>query len=191
MNKPKLERGNLAPRIAADTVVGKTVDTDMLQNKKIWVAFYRYASCPMCDIHFDEVINRAKELEAVGVRFIAVFESEVVNFPPHIVEVGRRGFDVIGDKNKFLYDKYHIEVNWPKVFAFGSVAQSVKAHVNGYRPGVVDGNLATIPAHFLIHSGVIYEAHYGKHAGHHIPFENVLEFGKGEFEEPTIEIEMD
>lgn len=191
MNKIKLERGNFAPRIVADTVIGKNLDTDVMPSTKLWVAFYRYSSCPMCDIHFDEVVNRAKELAAVGVRFIAIFESEIVNFPPHIIEMARKGFDVIGDKNKFLYDKYQVEVSWPKVFSFGSVATSVKAHAEGYRRGTIDGNLATIPAHFLIFSGVIYDAHYGKHAGHHIPFDQVLAFGKAQIEEPGIEIEMD
>lgn len=191
MSRPKLERGNIAPRIAAQTILGKNIDTETLHNTKLWVAFYRYASCPMCDMHFDEVVNRAKELQAVGVRFLAVFESEVANIPPHIVDISRRGFDIVADRNKFLYEQYNIEVSWPKVFAFGTAAQAAKARMNGYKPGIVDGNLATIPAHFLIHSGVIYEAHYGKHAGHHIPFDHALEFGRKKIEEPGIEIELD
>ena len=169
MKKEKLQKGQDAPNIQTHTIFEKTVNLSAITSHKIWLAFYRYATCPLCEIHFDDVLTRSNQLKKWGIHFIAVFESEVENFPKRVQGVDEEGFNIIADPNKFLYDAYRIETSWPKVFHPESVVQSVKAYKKGFKNPKMDGNIATIPAHFLIApGGKIYEAHYGRSAGHHL-----------------------
>lgn len=177
----KLKAGDLAPDLQALTILDEVINLNSFQGK-IWLAFYRYASCPMCDEHFENVLDVTSTLQGLGITYIALFESAIENFPPKIKEVRQNNLHVVPDPLKYHYENYRIEVNWPKLFHREAIAAGIRAHKKGYRPGVVDGKIARIPAHFLIYDGLIHEAHYGAHAGHHIPVEKVIEFGQSKVE---------
>lgn len=192
MATKKLEKGQFAPSIQTQTIFDKVVNIEAMADHKIWVAFYRYATCPLCELHFDDVLGRAEQLHKWGIRFVAIFESKVDHFPKRITQLRENEFFIVSDPNKFIYESYGIEVSWPKVFHPENIKQAAKAYKKGFKNPKLDGNLATIPAHFLIApGGQIFEAHYGRSAGHHIDWKHVEAFAQAQFGEPEIELDLD
>lgn len=176
MKNKQLEAGQIAPTFTATSYDGKQVELDSYRGAKLWLAFFRYASCPLCNNRIHEIIQRYSEFQRRGVQVLAVFQSP----PARIAEfVGAQQppFPLIADPDLELYAKYRVAKSllglwYPRVMT--SFLQAVK---NGFGPGASDGNMARIPADFLIDpEGLLWDVFYGKAISDHIPFETVSAF---------------
>jgi len=101
----KPEIGKFAPAFRAVTFDGRLVDLSALRGKKIWLTFYRYATCPLCNLHIAAISHRYLALQKAGVEVVAVFDSRVPEFfkPGGTSDVR---FPMISDSNKELYRLY-------------------------------------------------------------------------------------
>jgi peroxiredoxin len=147
------------------------ISLQTLQGRPVLLSFYRYASCPLCNLRINELIAKHPGWSARGLQMIAVFQS-----PRRSIEqyVGRQDapFPIIADPGQQLYAKYGVEGHTGK-FLLGITAHPVKmlkAFARGFLPGKIETELTMIPADFLIDKdGVIEQAYYGKDASDHIP----------------------
>ena len=176
MKKDQLAPGSIAPTFTATTWKGETIDLEDFRGKKLWLAFFRYASCPLCNNRIHEIIQRFGEFERDGIGVAAVFQSP----PERIAEfVGTQDppFPLIADPSLELYAKYKVAENrwglwYPRV-----ITTFFKAKKNGFGPGPQDGPIARIPADFLIDpEGLLWDVFYGKAISDHIPFKTVEAF---------------
>ena len=176
MSKEQLKTGQIAPGFAAKSYKGEDVTLDGYRGEKLWLAFFRYASCPLCNNRIHEIIQRFTEFERAGIRIAAVFQSP----PERIAEyVGTQNppFPLVSDPELELYGKYKIAENkwgmwYPRV-----ITTFFKAKKNGFGPGPQDGPIATIPGDFLIDpEGLLWDVYYGKAISDHIPFKTVETF---------------
>ncbi|MES3036830.1 MAG: redoxin domain-containing protein [Bdellovibrionota bacterium] len=173
----KLNAGSTIPNFATNTVNGSYFEMKLVLNKKLLISFYRYASCPMCNQHFDDCMTRQGLFVENNVIHIAIFESGKNNFPKKITDQQFKNLVIIGDGEKRLYDLYGIENSILKAFHPQAYAGRAEAFVKGYRPGFADGSLTTVPAHFLVNpGGVIHTAHYGRHISDNIKWRAMEDF---------------
>jgi peroxiredoxin len=171
-----LEPGQIAPTFTATSYDGEAVDLEHYRGRKVWLAFYRYASCPLCNNRIHEVIQRHAEFERQGVALLAVFQSP----PDRIAQyVGRQAppFPLVSDPDLELYARYHVVPRTWGMFAPRAMGAAIRALRNGFRPGPTDGPKAMIPADFLIDpEGLLWDVYYGKAISDHIPFPRVSAF---------------
>ncbi|MFJ3725790.1 redoxin domain-containing protein [Streptomyces sp. NPDC090045] len=71
----RLEPARKAPDIEGSDVSGESVSPPNLAGRTVILKFYRFAACPICNLHVRELVRRAGELEAAGVVPVAVFHS--------------------------------------------------------------------------------------------------------------------
>ncbi len=101
----KLKAGDVvAPRILA-TVRGEALALPD-PARLVHLQFRRFAGCPICNLHLRSFTRRLGEIEAAGVREVAVFHStdaEMRRYEDHLP------FAAIGDAEKKLYREFGVE----------------------------------------------------------------------------------
>jgi peroxiredoxin Q/BCP len=172
----KSEVGKHAPTFRAVTFDGKLIDLAALRGKKVWLTFYRYATCPLCNLHISEISRRYPDLKKAGVEVVSVFDSRVPEFfqPGGIADIR---FPMISDSDKKLYHLYGTRSSIWGVLRFSVLIQFIKALTRGFRQGAILGDSGQLPSSFLIDSnGVICDIRHGKTAVDYMPWLKVEVF---------------
>lgn len=161
--EPKLKAGDQIDPLVLKSVIGADVQIPSPTARLVHLQFRRFAGCPICNLHLHSIIDRYEELTSVGIREVVVFHSPASSLEPY---QGKFPFDVVGDPEKKLYDKFGVGESkmalldprvWPALFR--AVAQKDKP------TGEPEGGPWMRPAEFLIDPfGKIIASHYGAHA---------------------------
>lgn len=145
--------------------------------RKLWLAFFRYASCPLCNLRVHHTIQRFGDWPKLTL--LAVFQSE----PGAMAEfVGQQEppFPLLCDPREEIYARYGLEASLKGYLAPSNAAMLAKAAAKGYRPSSrMDGTKTRLPADFFIDAeGIVQRAFYAKTIAEHIPFEEVETFAR-------------
>ena len=172
-----IENGQLAPTFKAETFRGEPIDLEQYKGKKVWLGFYRWAACPLCNLRVSEIIERHAEFEKADIQLLAVLQS-----PPEAIEkyVAKQNppFPLIPDPNLELYSTYGVHPNIWGLFYPSVIIRTVQSIAAGFFSLAGEGPKAMVPADFLLDpEGLVYQAYYGRSVVDHIPFEDVLKFG--------------
>ena len=54
----KLKIDNMAPFFEAEALTGKRVSLEDYRNKNLLIKFYRFATCPICNLHLRNLVRR-------------------------------------------------------------------------------------------------------------------------------------
>ena len=167
----RLIAGMAAPDFTGTTLTKKRVRLSDHLGWPVWLILYRYSGCPMCQVHFAELLKRAKKIEAAGMRVIAVFETAKQKLPPPVLELRFPRYSLMVDSEESIYESYGSEAKLSAVIRPSVAFSLARALFKGFRQGLVDGKVGRIPAHFLIdEDGVINTVHYGSTIADHIPW---------------------
>ena len=173
----KQQYGEKATRITLPNLDHTTFDTDSLNGKPFMLSFFRFASCPFCNLRVNELVQRFDEFSD-NFTVVAVFDSPLDNLIRH-TKGHNAPFPILADESNQYYQEYGIEHSVGGMFK-GMILRMpklIKGMFKGYLPIIIKGSWTTMPADFLIdQSGVIQVAHYGKDEGDHLPFEQVKAF---------------
>ncbi len=173
----RLTQGMPAPNFTKLTHDGKKISLEDFRGQKVWLCLYRYATCPLCNLHLAEVRANAAEIKAAGAQVLAVFESPAESFAHFSRGETQDLPPLIPDPHKELYRVFGAERSFwamlkPQVAMFW-----IRAQLKGYFQKKVEGELLQVPAQFLIREdGVLHTAFYGEHIGDHIPWWRVRRF---------------
>lgn len=174
----QLQSGQIAPTFSATTHEGEPIDLEAYRGRKVWLAFFRYAACPLCNNRIHEQLQRHREFVDAGIEVMAVFQSSADNIKKY---VGRQDppFPLIADPELSLYRRYGVHPNTWGMFYPRNFIRAISAVRRGFMPRPADsGPLAMIPADFLVDpEGLLWRTYYGKAISDHIPFDDVLAFG--------------
>jgi peroxiredoxin len=176
MSNAPVTTGDIAPDFEAPVLGGGLISLASLRGRKVWLAFFRYASCPLCNLRVHRMIERHPVLERHGLAVVAVFQSPLERLERH---VGRQRppFPLASDPSESLYRLYGVGASVSGLAAPRVMAGLVQAAREGFRAGRPDGTLSRIPADFLIdEEGRVVDAFHGRDIGDHIPFERVERF---------------
>ena len=172
----RLCSGDYAPVFRVSDWQGGDVDTRHFRGRWLLLSFYRYASCPLCNLRVHELSERHPRWQARGLDMLAVFQSPVDKLRQY---VGRQHlpFPLIADPEQTLYRLYGVGHSWTGFLAawakrLPEIGRAVLQE--GYLPGSVEGGIHRIPADFLVGpDGRIAEAHYGRDIGDHLPISRI------------------
>jgi peroxiredoxin len=186
----QLQAGSQAPPLTgARDVGGNAVSLEVAAGTHVLLVFLRYASCPMCLLHVRELQQRYSELRQAGIEVIAVFHSPAVSLVRH---AGRLGlpFPVVADPTFALYARYGVGSSWLGLTASAILPSFYAAYARamrfGFWGGAIDGEVARMPADFLIFSdGTVRAAHYGRTIGDHLSLDEALRTAGAESPAPA------
>ncbi len=175
----RIKANDIAPTFTAIDITGNKIDLEKYKGKKVFLAFFRYASCPVCNFRMHDILENYDQIKANGYEIIAVYEStnETLN---EFLKDETIPFPIIGDPELILYKKYHVEKSFWRTIGsvFDKKVTSNKSKGKELFKGKKlkkDGNLTRIPADFLIDiKGIITTAYYGSDIGDHLPLEQII-----------------
>ncbi len=179
MLKPK----NKVSKIILPTIDGQEFNTELLKGKKYLISFFRFATCPFCNLRVHELVKRHEEFDK-DFSIVAIFDSSVENLKKSTSK-HNAPFPVLADETNKYYKIFGVKKSlhgmlWGMLKRFPSLMKSIIVY--GNFPWPINGSLLTMPAEFLIdESGNIVKAYYGKDEGDHLPIEEIIEFSRNEY----------
>ncbi|MDQ0196873.1 redoxin domain-containing protein [Paenibacillus wynnii] len=173
----ELNKGLQAPLFVTKDVFGNTVDLNTYRGQKVMVSFYRFASCPFCNLRIQRILGNYSKFEEQGLRMISFWQSPANSILEHVGQQ-HLPFPMIPDPEKNFYRLYHVENSWIGALKVmrepGLVMKALKGRFN---PLEADGDMNQLPADFLLNPDLtIHTAYYGEHIGDHIEFAEIERF---------------
>lgn len=165
------------PSFEIEDIDGKKWSDSKLGSGKIWLAFFRYASCPICNFQYGQMLTRAKAYAEKNVQIVGVFESPASSINTY-QKAEERVFPLIPDPDSRLYDLFGLETSLLGMLSGMLSGNAVKGLLQNpsYMLGKRDGVHTRLPADFLIRDGVIVHAFYASSMDEHIDFATVDRF---------------
>jgi peroxiredoxin len=166
--------GSKAPEFEFETWDGKPFSLRSLAGKTVYLSFFRYAGCPLCNLRMRDLTKKHDELVARGVVVVAVVQSPAASVRDAFSSLSPR-FTILADAKERLYALYGLESSLAGYLSPLNLPRLASAAAQGILPGKMDGTKTRLPADFVIGpDGIIRAAHYGETIGDHISFERVL-----------------
>lgn len=155
-------------------------DVESLSGQPFLLSFYRFASCPFCNLRINELVNRYDDLPQ-GFGVVAVFDSPLDNLQQY-ASVHNAPFPILADENNVYYRRFAVERSVPGVLK-GMIlrmpALLYAMFVKGYVPLRIKGSMTTMPLDLLVDGGgIVRMAYYGKDEGDHLPFAVIQAFAR-------------
>ena len=173
----RIQTGQPAINFDVEDIFGNQISLNDFKDKKLLLAFFRYASCPLCNLRIHQLIQHYPTFETKGLHLLAFFQSPIESIRKY---VGKQDapFPIIADPNHNVYREYGVETSWTGFLkgSFRLVTLTAAAR-KGFFPGKMEGKKSLIPADFLIGPDLIVEkAYYGSDIADHMPIQEILEW---------------
>ena len=172
----RLKPGDQAIPFSVETLEGQTLSLEQFAGKPLLLMFYRYASCPMCNLRLRDFAQHFPRLQARGLEVVAFFHSPARSIRAN---AGQRHypFHLVADPGFKVYRSYGVETSWLRFFLSMALPSFyvdwVRSMYYGFWGGV-DWQMGKMPADFLIGpDGRIMKTHYGRDMGDHLPVAEV------------------
>jgi len=178
----RLRAGQLAPDFEVQDILGDPVALNDCVDKKLMLSFYRYASCPLCNLRVAGLIHYYPSFHKKGLNLVAFFESPSESILEHVTKQDIP-FPIVADPERKTYELYGIETSLggyiKGILRFKAFYQAAR---KGFRGGKAEGIKTLLPADFLLSPGLIIKrAYYGRDIGDHLPIKEIEQF----LEEPS------
>ena len=178
---PQLVAGDSAPKFTLPTIDGNTFNLEDMIGKKVILTFYRFSSCPLCNMRLRRIIQRWDEFSKDAV-MVAVFDAKLGELQKRMKK-HNAPFIVVADETYEEFNKNGVKKSFFK-FLWGAMRSPLtllQATLRGYVPLTMSiSKLSTIPVDVLIdEEGKIVEAHYCKDTADHLPLERMIAFSNG------------
>lgn len=175
----RMQPGQKVKNINLPAIDGSTFDLESIKGKKILLSFFRFASCPFCNLRLHELVKHYDEF-GEDFSIVAIFDSPLANLVQH-AEGHHAPFPILADESNSCYREYGVEhsiVGMLKGMIF-RMPTLLKGMLKGYIPLKIKGRMTTMPADFLVDSeGIIRTAYYGKDEGDHLSFDIIKKFSE-------------
>ena len=174
--------GQTMPQIVLPAIDDSQFDTDSLKGKKYLVTFFRFATCPFCNMRLSELSHIRDEL---GEEFeiVAIFEAELEHLKKQANKHTRK-FPILADKNRKYYELFDVKKSLGGMLK-GMVLRLptlIRAMFKGYFPHEVSSRFLTMPLSLLVdEKGIIQLVYAGKDEGDHLPLEQITLFARTQF----------
>ncbi len=171
----RLRVGSQAPDFSVTAADGTPFQLRGVSQLRL-LSFYRYASCPLCNVRLHELVGRWPDYAKNGLTGIAVFQSPPTSVAMHLARHDAP-FTLVPDPEEALYKLYGLETSLAALVSPRNLGKLLEASKLGYPQKKIEGTKTRLPADFLIDKdGVVREAHYGKTLYDHIPFTVIERF---------------
>ena len=174
--------GDAAPEITLPAIDGSTFDMSNMRGKKVILTFFRFSSCPLCNMRIRRITQRWNEFSNDTV-MVGVFDEGVGELQKRMKK-HEVPFTIVADEHYDHFEKNGVKKSFGK-FMWGAAKSPftlLQATLRGYVPLTLSiSKLSTIPADILIDEhGKVVEAHYCKDTSDHMPIDRMIAFSKGQ-----------
>jgi peroxiredoxin len=110
-----LKRGTLAPVFKAHTRNGGEFDLAAFRGRTVLVKFYRFATCPVCNLHPHRFRHEYPAIQALGIETVVLYHS-----PQARLEKAQREdtpFALVADPDKRIFKRFGVEQRWRGMFS--------------------------------------------------------------------------
>lgn len=178
----KIKVGDQAPEFILPAIDGTDFDMSSTKGKRVIFTFFRFSTCPFCNIRINRIIKRWDEFSD-DIQMIGVFDAEIEELK-NKMKKHNPPFTVVADSSYDLFLKHGVEKSFFR-FLLGALRSPItflQATFKGYFPNTFSvKKMSTIPVDILINEeGTVVEAHYCRDTVDHIPIEKLISFSNGQ-----------
>lgn len=170
----RLKKGDKALSFETSDIYGNPIRLEDFSGKKILLSFYRFSSCPFCNLRVHELIQKYSEFENKGLVMLSFWQSSKEKI---LEDVGRQKapFPLIPDPKENIYARYGVYASWWATLKVALHPQRIFQVVReGFMTLKKTGKANMVPADFLINPDLtIRTAYYGKHIADHLPISEI------------------
>jgi len=180
-NMPQLSTGDKAPAIVLPAIDGSTFDMSNLRGKKVILTFFRFSTCPLCNMRIRKIKQRWDEFSSDTV-MVGVFDADVDDLRKRMKKHDAP-FTIVADESYAAFESNGVSKSFGK-FMWGAAKSPLTlllATMRGYVPLTMSiAKLSTIPVDILIdESGHVVDAHYCKDTADHMSLDKMIAFSNG------------
>ena len=177
-----LVSGSSAPQFSLPAIDGTTFNMSDMKGKRVILTFFRFSSCPLCNMRIRRIIQRWDEISNDAV-MVAVFDAKIGELQKRMRK-HNPPFVVVADETYEQFTKNGVKKSFFK-FIWGAMRSPLtllQATLRGFVPLTMSiSKLSTIPVDILIdEDGKVVEAHYCKDTADHLPLDRMIAFSNGE-----------
>lgn len=172
----RLEIGKKAPHFQAESLTGNTVSLEDYKNKNILIKFYRFATCPVCNLHLRGFMRQFNELSNAGLSVVVIFHSPKWRLEENMSD--QLPFQILSDPNKKIFRSYGVKKSLMGMFSWAVMRDYARALAAGFSSGMFshDGGIIGHPADLLVDKdGIIRYVHYGQNYADSLSVNQVLD----------------
>jgi peroxiredoxin len=172
----RLKPGDAAVPFSIETLEEVVISLEQFAGKPLLLMFYRYGSCPMCNLRLRDFAQHYASLHERGLEVVAFFHSSARSI---LANAGRQHypFHLVPDSKFKVYRSYGVETSWLRFLLTMALPSFYVDWIRSMRYGFwggVDWQMGKMPADFLIGpDGRIVRAHYGRNFGDHLPLQEI------------------
>lgn len=179
---PKLKSGDNAPAIALPAIDGSMFDLSQHKGKRVILTFFRFDSCPFCNIRIHHLTKRWGEFPEDTV-MVGIFDANIEALTKRMNKNHKVPFTIVADDTYATYTENGVYKSILRVM-FAPLRRPltmIQAILKGYIPLTLSmKKMSTIPVDILIDEhGKVAKAHYCKDTVDHIPIDEMVRFAQG------------
>jgi len=103
----RLTLGSPAPDFSAESIGGRGVSLEQLRGRPLLLKFYRFATCPVCNLHMHRFIMEHRMVSDAGLTTIVFYHSPADKLAD--AQDFATPFDLIPDPDKRIFRAYGVE----------------------------------------------------------------------------------
>lgn len=174
-----------APIFNEKDAFDRPINLEDYKGKKVFIAFFRHAGCPFCNLRVHYLQKKHQELKEKGLEMIFFFEStkRVMLTSSFHREVSP--IPLIPNPDKSWYETYGIEQSKTKSKSShltGFITTTIKAGLKGLPMHMPksEESLSTMPAEFLLDENlIIRKLHYSQGLNDRMSIQHLYDFAEG------------
>ena len=177
-NQNQIRQGDPIGPLTLPTIDNSEFNIDAVSGKRYLLSFYRFASCPFCNLRIHSLVQNYDELPD-NFEMIAIFDSPLDNLQRY--SAGHHApFPILADEENTYYRKFGVRRSLLGVLKGAILRMPTVLYAmfaKGYIPWTVKGSMTTMPLDILVDErGIVQSAYYGKDEGDHMPIERIKSF---------------
>lgn len=173
--------GDEAPDINLPAIDGTIFNMSDFKGKRVILTFFRFATCPFCNIRINKLIKRWNEFNNDTI-MVGIFDANLPELKKSMLK-HNPPFIIVADNTYQVFLKNDVKKSFFRVlFApIRAPLTTLQALINGYIPLTLSiSKLSTLPVDVLIdENGIVTEAHYCKDTVDHLPIDKLIDFSNG------------
>lgn len=177
----ELEIGANAPDLSLPAIDGSTFKMSDYVGKRVILTFFRFSTCPLCNIRIHRIIKRWNEFPDDTV-MVGVFDAKIDDLKKKMKK-HNAPFTIVADETFEHFEKNSVRRSFSRFMmgALRSPLTLMQATLKGYVPMTMSlKKLSIIPVDVLIgEDGKVVEAHYCKDTADHLSIDRFIQFANG------------
>ena len=179
---PMLKVGDDAPNLVLPAIDGTTFDMSAMKGKRVILTFFRFSTCPFCNIRINRILKRWNEFSKDTV-MVGVFDAKIGELTKRMKK-HNPPFTIAADETYEHFKQNSVRKSFLR-FMWGALRSPLtfmQATLKGYVPMTLSlSKMSIIPVDVLIdENGKVVDAHYCKDTADHLPIDRLISFSKGE-----------